>query len=261
MRINNSIKHFVYSIEFMEHKPGSFVVIAIFKNETIDMKEWIEHYIWQGASHIYLADNESTDSPLTILQPYIDTNYVTYIKVEGNSQQVGVYMQFTRMIQSLASPPEWICVADLDEFWFGQDDILSNVFGTYPESTHVIYRGWREFGPSEDGSHPPSLRKHLVYRNPYESSPKFCFRTMKINPSDVKIHHVENVPSEHICDKTKNIHIHHYFCRSKEYWYTIKIPRGNCMGDLNIYAFESTWTDRSTPCTFLDTNLADRIPH
>ena len=58
----------------------TFDVIAIFKNETIDMKEWIEHYIWQGASHIYLADNESTDSPLDILQPYIDAKYITYVR-------------------------------------------------------------------------------------------------------------------------------------------------------------------------------------
>ena len=181
---------------------ASFVVIAIFKNETIDMKEWIEHYIWQGASHIYLADNESTDLPLTILQPYIDANYITYMKVEGNAQQISVYEQFTRMIQSLSLPPDWICVADLDEFWFGQDQILSKVLGTYPESTHVVSRGWREFGPSEDGFHPPNLRNHLIYRNPNETSPKCCFRTMKVHPSDVQIHHIENVPSEHLVYET-----------------------------------------------------------
>lgn len=76
----------------MTHCTVSFVVIAIFKNETIDMKEWIEHYIWQGASHIYLADNESTDLPLTILQPYIDAKYITYMKVKGNGIQPNVYL-------------------------------------------------------------------------------------------------------------------------------------------------------------------------
>lgn len=243
----------------MESKQTTFVVISIFKNETIDMKEWIEHYIWQGASHIYLADNESTDSPLSILQPYIDAKYVTYMKIEGNAQQIYVYEQFTRMIQSLPCPPDWICVADLDEFWFGQNAILSKVLQVYPESVYVVCRGWREFGPSEDGSHPTSLRKHLVYRNPNESSPKCCFRTMKVQPTDVKIHHVENVSPEHILYEKEALHIHHYFCRSAEYWYTIKIPRGYAMGDLNVYALEHTWRDRSTPCTLFDTNLADRI--
>lgn len=131
--------------------------------------------------------------------------------------------------------------------------------GTYSESIHVISRKWREFGPSEDGFHPPSLRKHLVFRNPNETSPKCCFRTMKVQPSDVQIHQIDNVLPEHIWNEKEALHIHHYFCRSEEYWYTIKIPRGYVMGDLNVYACENTWRDRSTPCIFLDTNLADRI--
>ncbi len=243
----------------MTTNKAKFVVIAIFKNETIDMKEWIEHYIWQGASHIYLADNESTDSPLEILQPYIDAKYITYSKILGNAVQEYVYYNFTKAIQELESPPEWICIADLDEFWFGQEKPMNEVLADYPETVHVVSRAWREFGPSEDGIHPPSLRNHLVYRNPTETSPKCCFRTLNIKPDQVYIHHIEGVSAENICYETTKLHIHHYFCRSIEYWTTIKIPRGYAMGMMNIYAYESTWRERSTACTLLDTNLADRV--
>ena len=236
-----------------------FVVIAIFKNETIDMKEWIEHYIWQGASHIFLADNESTDSPLDILQPYIDTKFITYVKIPGNAMQRHVYYSFTKLLQELESPPDWICIADLDEFWFGQEKPMNEVLSDYPGTVHVVSRRWREFGPSEDGFHPPSVRKNLVYRNPNETSPKCCFRTLCVNPENVLIHEVDGVPIENIHYEKELLHIHHYFCRSAEYWNSIKIPRGYAMGDFNVYACENTWRNRSEPCTYLDTNLANRV--
>ena len=45
-------------------------VLAIFKNEGMNIKEWIEHYIWQGIEHFYLINNDSTDNYKKILLPY-----------------------------------------------------------------------------------------------------------------------------------------------------------------------------------------------
>jgi len=50
-------------------------VLAIFKNETMNLKVWIDHYLWQGVEKIYLIDNGSTDNPMPILQPYIDKGF------------------------------------------------------------------------------------------------------------------------------------------------------------------------------------------
>ena len=41
--------------------------LSIFKNETMNLKLWIEHYLWQGIEHFYLIDNGSDDNPLSIL--------------------------------------------------------------------------------------------------------------------------------------------------------------------------------------------------
>ena len=46
-------------------------LMAIFKNETFNLKIWLDHYIWQGVQHFYLIDNGSTDNPLEILNDYI----------------------------------------------------------------------------------------------------------------------------------------------------------------------------------------------
>ena len=53
-------------------------VLSIFKNETMNLKLWLEHYLWQGVGHFYLIDNGSTDNPLSILQEYIDKGIITY---------------------------------------------------------------------------------------------------------------------------------------------------------------------------------------
>ena len=36
-------------------------VIAMFKNESMIIKDWIEHYLREGVEHFYLIDNGSTD--------------------------------------------------------------------------------------------------------------------------------------------------------------------------------------------------------
>ena len=51
-------------------------VLAIFKNETMNLKMWIDHYLWQGVEHFYLIDNGSTDKPLAILKEYIDNSEI-----------------------------------------------------------------------------------------------------------------------------------------------------------------------------------------
>ena len=37
-------------------------IVAIFKNESWILKEWIEHYLNQGVDHFFLIDNGSTDN-------------------------------------------------------------------------------------------------------------------------------------------------------------------------------------------------------
>ena len=53
------------------------VICSMFKNESMILQEWIEHYVEMGVQHFYLIDNGSTDSYLDILQPYIDRRLVT----------------------------------------------------------------------------------------------------------------------------------------------------------------------------------------
>ena len=56
-----------------------FTVATMVKNQRRWLREWLEFYILMGVEHFLFYDNNSTDMPLEILQPYIDDGYVTYI--------------------------------------------------------------------------------------------------------------------------------------------------------------------------------------
>jgi len=50
-----------------------------------------QHNTTQGADHFYLIDNNSTDEPLRILQPYIDRGLVTYVRRDEKYRQLENY--------------------------------------------------------------------------------------------------------------------------------------------------------------------------
>ena len=64
------INHKLYINENISQKKYNynFTIMAIFKNETMNLKLWLDHYLWQGIEHFYLIDNDSNDNPINILQ-------------------------------------------------------------------------------------------------------------------------------------------------------------------------------------------------
>src|SRR5579863_5983345 len=51
---------------------------AMYKNEAKYLLEWIEYHRLIGVEHFYLYNNLSTDNHLLLLQPYIESNIVSY---------------------------------------------------------------------------------------------------------------------------------------------------------------------------------------
>ena len=52
---------------------------TMIKNQRRWLREWLEFNLMNGIEHFIIYDNESTDLPLEILQPYIDRGLITYI--------------------------------------------------------------------------------------------------------------------------------------------------------------------------------------
>ena len=64
-------------------------ILATFKNESWNMREFIEHYLWQGVEHFYMINNGSTDDFMPILDEYKDR--VTLYDIPKRWAQVDNY--------------------------------------------------------------------------------------------------------------------------------------------------------------------------
>jgi len=106
----------LYINQGVPHKNFYLSVMAIFKNETMNLKVWLDHYLWQGVEHFYLIDNGSTDTPLEILQSYIDNGLVTYFYRPEKYCQVEHYRNVYDA-ENIREKTEWLCICDLDEFF------------------------------------------------------------------------------------------------------------------------------------------------
>jgi hypothetical protein len=120
-------------------------LVAIFKNESHILKEWIEHYLNQGVDKIFLVDNGSTDSYYSILQPYISTGKVDLVKDNKKYAQVELY---NKHFLSKCKAYDWVIVCDLDEFIYGRKycnsikEFLSKVHDSFSQ----VFIPWKMFG-------------------------------------------------------------------------------------------------------------------
>ena len=69
-------------------------LVAIFKNESSIMKEYIEHYINQGIDKFFMIDNGSDDNYLDIIQPYIDNNKIELVIDKNKHMQIEHYNNY-----------------------------------------------------------------------------------------------------------------------------------------------------------------------
>mgnify|MGYP000030303549 FL=1 len=129
-----------------EKRKYYFSICAIFKDESLSLKEWIEYHKLIGVEHFYLYDNNSTDSSLLILKQYVDEGIVTLIdwKVMPPAQ-TAAYNDFKK---NFWTETQWVAFIDLDEYiclkyetqikeWFSK-------YENYPSL--VVY--WKMFGSS-----------------------------------------------------------------------------------------------------------------
>lgn len=200
-------------------------ILAIFKNETTNLRLWIEHYRWQGVQHFYLIDNGSTDDPLEILRPYIDEGIVTYREMPERHRQVNHYQRMYTDCR-IRERTRWLIIADLDEFFFGVDAPLGETlaaFGRYA----VINVPWSMFGTHLD-RHPPDIRTALTERAPaFHPLSKYMFQTGLLHdPITIQIHSVDS-PQGPVITETRRIRLNHYPLQSLEYFTHVKIPRGD----------------------------------
>lgn len=216
---NNSIN------TFQTIQKPKISLLAIFKNETLNLKIWLEHYIWQGVEKFYLIDNDSSDNPLDILQPYIDNNIVVYYYLPEKYKQLEHYRHVFDQ-ENLINYDGWLIICDLDEFFYGYPNTLINTINYY-DNYDVIYSNWKMFGSDNLIEHPEDIRKSILFRDPDNHNPlKYIFKPNKLsNSSQIHVHQILDL--NNIIIENDFIRLNHYPIQSLNYFTTVKMSNGD----------------------------------
>lgn len=245
-------------------KPYTLGLLAIMKNEEMNLVEWIEHYKWQGVEQIYLIDNGSTDNTVDLLQPYINEGLVKLLVLTKPWSQTEHYHTAFKQL-NIKENVDWLIMADLDEFWFAKRRGMSmrdalQAFGRID----VIYANWTMFGSSGYVKHPPSIRRCLTKRQPLLSAhenTKWICRTKSIHtPKALAVHKIIGCRSERTVSDNQTFQLNHYPIQSVEYFEKVKMVRGDALNaQMNDIRDKEYFRRYDEPATLTDTTLADLL--
>jgi hypothetical protein len=206
-------------------------VLAIFKNETMNLKLWIDHYLWQGVDHFYLIDNGSNDNPLSILNDYINNGIVSYFYLPERHKQVDHY-RFVFDNQNIKNKTQWLAVCDLDEFFFGVDQKLTTKIKSLEPYYDYILCNWKMFGSNGLLKHPPDIRTAITHcEKSLHENTKYIFKPNIIkDSSQIWIHkliNTSNINPRRIRIANQLIKLNHYPIQSQEFFRKVKMTRGD----------------------------------
>jgi Glycosyl transferase family 2 len=236
-------------------------VLAIMKNEAMNLDEWVEHYLWMGAGPIWLIDNGSTDDSVAKARAWEARGKLRLVELPKPHRQRIHYWKAYRTF-GIGQACDWILIADMDEFWFcPSGDSLPVALADFPE-TDVIYSNWVMFGSSGLIEHPASLREGFTLRRPgLADHGKYICRTAALSaPEELHLHKVKSpLPLRTVRD-TPRFQLNHYPIQSRQFFQSVKMTRGDAgnadrdtMRDMAYFAAQDAGCDET------DRRLADLV--
>jgi len=205
--------------------------MAVFKNESMILREWIEHYKWQGMDMIVLLNNDSTDDWQSIVKDYPDLVFSRdcpgkYIQLQSYNT-IGLPLLREHKVDVLA-------ILDIDEYMFGTDgkNLNEHIQETFTKEDRpsAFTCGWSMFGSNGHKTQPVSIRKAFTKRWQENAEPEsgISGKTVMLL-SDIK-----DISCIHIPDTEKRrdscppgLQLNHYPVMSEEYFKKVKMTRGD----------------------------------
>lgn len=201
-------------------------ILAIMKNEAINLKIWIDHYIWQGVNHIYIIDNNSDDGSIKIIEDLINNGYpITLYKLFEKHKQVEYY-NFVYDKEKLQEKTKWLIVADLDEFFYCNNSKISNELKHFEDFDYISSK-WRMFGSNNFIEHPKDIRISLTKRvKELNFNTKYIFQTKNVYSGALQVHGLKYGYTKKI-DLSEIFRLNHYPIQSKDFFEKVKMTRGD----------------------------------
>lgn len=227
------------------------VACAIFQDETLFLKEWLEYHKLIGIEHFYLYNNLSTDNYKEVLKPYIEEGIVDLLEWDVETHNQAEYLNrlqrpaYMHALESLKDRTVWAAFIDLDEFLLPmRHGNLHEVLKDYEDYAGLAIN-WQLFGTSGVQSLPADqlLIENLVWKASPQR-PLNQFIKLIVKPHTVKTvhdpHYFEFHEGYFAVDSTKKpldkgqrgqeivldtICINHYWFGTLDWFLNNKIPR------------------------------------
>jgi hypothetical protein len=233
-----------------------FSIAAIFKNESMGLKEWLDHHLLHGCEHFYLINDGSTDNFREILDPYIKSSLVTIFDCNLPKKADRQGHAYDKFLKPIWNETKWLAIIDLDEYLWSPICVDIRSILKRLEEYSQLEVNWVMFGSNFHEKQPKSIVGGFTKRIEYGGSivskcpgsgfiqtptygPKTILNTAYAVPTNFGVH--SHGPHEKPRNSYVNVSyinnsnnplllINHYHLQSKEYWETVKMPRGdvNC---------------------------------
>lgn len=131
---------------------GKVAIMAIAKNESRYIKEWLDYHRNLGIDRFYIINNDEPDEN-TMYDMLKDESDVVQFNVPGAEElkkvgmQEGVYNSIYQNVIKKAGDVKWLAVIDIDEFlYFNGKSIKEFLSDSIFNDTDVIHLNWRLYG-------------------------------------------------------------------------------------------------------------------
>jgi hypothetical protein len=216
-----------------------FTVAAMFKNEQHALAEWIEHYLYHGAQHIFLIDDDSNDNSVEIIQKYIRENDGMITLFHANKwpmylgRQADIYNHFILPLIN-EKITKWMLICDLDEFMWSPLHVDLKEILKMCSNLSQIQVNHTFFGSSGHISQPSSIVKYFTFREKEPSILLKYFLNSDYNFSSLNVHHATYVNDDDsistfikLDNGNEYFVLNHYKIQSLDFWKDVKCTRGD----------------------------------
>jgi len=205
---------------------------AMFKDESLCLEEWINHYIARGVDHFYLINDNSSDDYMSIIKKYNNiTLFHNEIKTKEIGRQIRVYNEY---LKPILHETKWLAIIDLDEFLYSPLEKPFKTILQEHESYSSIRVDWLSFGSNEHIFQPLSLVSGFTKRAEFDPTSEMIYSYKTLFQTDKLKHqigiHSTDVVGESIHLKyhdTVPLVINHYQIQSESFWKNKKLKRGD----------------------------------
>jgi len=141
-------------------KKQLFAVYGQFKNEGHVLNEWIDHYLQEGADHIFMVDNGSDD------HYQIEERFLSRISVFVRETRHSQIQNGRDILSIIRRDYEWVLVVDLDEFAYTRHyPSLRDFLLKTSRDTVCVCVPWKMFGSGHHVRQPESVIDGFLWRD------------------------------------------------------------------------------------------------